>query len=144
MDELEKSKKPPLALADASAGCIAAVLLYFVQKMPESSDARTLCLYASPVAAIIINNFIDISLKYCRFAYRKMLLRSHYDSLSAQRIEYMKVDHADADVVNEYNEAIKKTQIALINTRLVDLGVEDAVKKPKRTTPNRNNPLPPN
>lgn len=143
MEDVDKSNKPPLALADASAGCIAAVLLYFVQKMPENSDARTLCLYISPVVAIILNNFIDISLKYGRFLYRKMLLRSHYTSLSAQRIEYMKVDHADAEVVNEYNQAIKKTQIAMINTRLVDLGVEDAAKKPKSTTPRRNNTLPP-
>lgn len=143
MDELEKSKKPPLALADASAGCIAAILLYFVQKLPESSDARNLCLYISPVVAIILNNFIDISVQYCRFLYRKKLLRSHYDALSAQRSEYMKVDHADAEVVSEYNEALKKTQFAMINTRLVELGGEEAAKKPKRTSPPRNNPLPP-
>ncbi|WP_223483667.1 hypothetical protein [Pseudomonas sp. A-RE-19] len=142
MEELEKSKKPALALSDASAGFIAAVLLFLVQKLPDGSDAKQLYMYASPVLAIAFNNIISIFIQYGKYLYRRKLLSSRYKDLSSQRSEYMKVGHADAEVVNEYNQAIKKTQIAIINTSLVDLGKDAAAQKPKRTVPPRNN-LPP-
>lgn len=143
MEGKEINTKPPLALADASAGCIAAILLFLVQKFPDGSDAKHLCMYLSPVLAIILNNIIGISIRYVSFHYRRRLLKSRYKDLAAQRSEYMKADHTDIDVMNEYNKEIKKTHLAMISTSLVDLGAEPTAKKPKRTAPAQNNTLPP-
>jgi len=52
----------------------------------------------------------------------------------------MKVDNTDADVMNEYNMEIKKTQLAIIGTTLLDLKDEAAATKPKRKGPPNNNP----
>jgi hypothetical protein len=140
MEGIDKNPRPPLALADASAGCIAAILLFFVQKLPEGSDSKHLYMYLCPVLAIILNNIFSITVKYCSYHYRRRLLKSRFNDLNNQRAEYMKVDNTDADVMNEYNMEIKKTQLAIIGTTLLDLKDEAAATKPKRKGPPNNNP----
>ncbi|PKI19377.1 hypothetical protein [Pseudomonas monteilii] len=121
MDEQNKSSKAPLALSDAAAGCIAAILLFAVQKFPDGSDIKALCMYLSPVAAILMNNTLAIFGRFAQFHYRKKVLNSQYKDLSEQYREYAKVDNADPDVVNEYNKAMKDTRIAMINNTIIDL-----------------------
>lgn len=121
MADNNKDGRPALAFSDASAGCIAAILLFGVQKFPEGSDIKVLCMYMSPVAALLINNTLVISAKYLKFRHRKHALKSHYNELSQQYNEYVTVENPDPEVKNEYNRAMKDTRIAMIHNSVIDV-----------------------
>lgn len=142
MGKETSSKKQLLALTDASAGFIAAALLFLVQKLPESSDAKQLYLYASPVVALILNNFFFIIYKSLRFMYVSRQLESQKTTLSQKVEEYVKTEGADPEVIKEYNYAIRNTHLAIIENSMSNMDEEllSEVKsrraKPKRVNVN--------
>jgi len=112
------AKKTPLSLSDTVAGLIGGVMLFFVQKIPEGSDAKHLMIYATPVLALLLNNLFSIVVGYVRYNFVKRKLKSQFQHLSTDLDEYSKNKNPDPDVVLKYNAALKSTQMAIINNTL--------------------------
>ncbi|MDG9926236.1 MULTISPECIES: hypothetical protein [unclassified Pseudomonas] len=103
-----------LSLADASAGFVGAAFLYFIQKLPDGSDAKQLLLYSMTFVALAANNVFVILFASGKRKWERRNLKSQHKDLSFEYDEYSKKENPDPEVMQEFNTAIKQTQLAIL------------------------------
>lgn len=104
-----------LSTADACAGFVGAVFLFFIQKLPDGSDAKQLLLYSMTVVALAANNFLAIIFAWGQRKWERHTLKTQHSDLEVGLAEYSKKENPDPEVMEGYNAALKKTQMALLH-----------------------------
>lgn len=124
-----------LSLTDASAGFLGAAFLYFIQKLPEGSDAKQILLYSMTVFALAANNIFGILFSWVHRKWERRSLKTQHKDLVAEVAEYSKNDNPDPEVMQEFNSAMKKTQMALLrNLTATTEGLPSETDAMKKTT----------
>ena len=135
----EENDNKVLSLTDACAGFVGAVYLYFVQKLPEASDAKQLLLYATAVVAVAANNILGLVASWGARKYRKYLLETQHVELSQQYDAYTKRESPDPEIVDAYNSAMRSTQLALLENSAALTAVNaTAIRENTKSKPSTN------
>ncbi|WP_153046097.1 hypothetical protein [Pseudomonas sp. MF6396] len=128
-----------LSLTDASAGFVGAAFLYFIQKLPDTSDAKQILLYSMTVVALAANNVFSIVFGWGWRKIQHRSLKIQHKDLSTEYAEYKKNDDPDPEIMDGFNSAIKDTQLAILkNLSPNSAGAGPSVAQRKPVTRNRN------
>ncbi|QXI02974.1 hypothetical protein HV782_013670 [Pseudomonas monsensis] len=127
-----------LSLTDASAGFVGAAFLYFIQKIPDGSDAKQLLLYSMTLVALAANNLFGILFSWGQRKWERRSLKTQHKDLVAEVAEYSKNDNPDPEIMQEFNAAMKKTQLALLrNLTSTTDGLPSETDAMRKATPKR-------
>lgn len=135
----EEEDNKVLSLTDACAGFVGAVYLYFVQKMPDTSDAKQLMLYATAVVAVVSNNILRAITSWGARKLKKIKLERQGAELRQQYDAYKKSDSPDPGIVQAYDEAMKNTQLAMLeNSAVLTARSVESISENIKSEPSRN------